>query len=190
MKKLFAICVMLISVFTANAQVKGYEKSVEIFGGPGFNSSSKYQLGISMINGYRVNNCLYLGAGAGFRLQEALYYSSYTLNKSGYHSRTQRYIIPLYAWVKANLTKTTVSPFLCADFGSNIDVGQVDVKNVEGFFFEPQFGVDIDLDEQMTLNLAIGINVANTHYKVFREYDYYMNKTKASTLTFHLGFNF
>lgn len=190
MKKTIIICTMLISALVANAQTVGYEKSVEIFGGPGLNQSSEYQLGISMINGYRLNNNFYIGVGTGFRLQEALYYKSYTLSSDGYSSRTPRYIVPLYARFKANLTNTSVSPYLSADFGGNFDVGQVKIKNIEGFFFEPQFGVDIDLEEPMSLYLAIGVNVANTHYDVYRKIDYYTCKTKATTLAFHLGFKF
>lgn len=190
MKKALIICTMLISAFVANAQTAGYEKSVEIFGGPGFNSSSKYQLGISMVNGYRMNEHLYLGAGVGFRLQEALYYKTYLFDSKGTDSRISRYIIPLYARVKANLTKSSVSPYLCADLGGNIDVGQVKKKNVQGFFFEPQFGVDIDLDELTSLYLAIGVNVAKTKYDVYRKLDVYNCKVNATTLAFHLGFRF
>lgn len=114
-----------------NAQSKGYEKSIEVFGGPGLNKLTKYQIGISMINGYRINDYFYAGVGTGFRYQESRYNLSYGPGDTyDDDSRTTRYIIPLYARIKANLTKTSVSPFFIADIGGNIDVGMVEYKNI------------------------------------------------------------
>ena len=178
-----------------NAQSKGYEKSIEVFGGPGLNSLTKYQIGISMINGYRINDYFYAGVGTGFRFQESRYmYSFGPGDEFDNDSRQQRYIIPLYARIKANLTKTSVSPFFIADIGGNIDVGKVKYKTIQGFFFEPQFGVDFDLTDPISLYIAIGANMAQAKNHVFDFYnpgdvqDEY--KGLASSLVFHLGIKF
>ena len=178
-----------------NAQSKGYEKSIEVFGGPGLNSLTKYQIGISMINGYRINDYFYAGVGTGFRFQESRYMYSYGPDdKFDHDCREPRYIIPLYARVKANLTKTSVSPFFIADIGGNIDVGMVEYKTIQGFFFEPQFGVDIDLTDPISLYLALGANIAKAKYYSFDFYDTNSiqgeYKGLASTLVFHIGIKF
>ena len=195
MKRIVCIFATLFMALSLNAQSKGYEKSIEVFGGPGLNSLTKYQIGISMINGYRINDYFYAGVGTGFRFQESRYmYSFGPGDEFDNDSRQQRYIIPLYARIKANLTKTSVSPFFIADIGGNIDVGKVKYKTIQGFFFEPQFGVDFDLTDPISLYIAIGANMAQAKNHVFDFYnpgdvqDEY--KGLASSLVFHLGIKF
>lgn len=195
MKKTLLFLIAFVLSFNLHAQSKGYEKSIEVFGGPGLNKLTKYQIGISMINGYRINDYFYAGVGAGFRFQESRYMYSYGPgDKFGHDSREPRYIIPLYARVKANLTKTSVSPFFIADIGGNIDVGMVEYKTIQGFFFEPQFGVDIDLTDPISLYLALGANIAKAKYYSFDFYDTNSiqgeYKGLASTLVFHIGIKF
>lgn len=195
MKKTLLFLIAFVLSFNLHAQSKGYEKSIEVFGGPGLNKLTKYQIGISMINGYRINDYFYAGVGAGFRFQESRYMYSYGPgDKFDHDSREPRYIIPLYARVKANLTKTSVSPFFIADIGGNIDVGMVEYKTIQGFFFEPQFGVDIDLTDPISLYLALGANIAKAKYYSFDFYDTNSiqgeYKGLASTLVFHIGIKF
>lgn len=195
MRKLLLILAVAFTAINLNAQDKGYEKSIEIYGGPGLNNLTKYQLGISMINGYRFNDFLYLGAGTGFRYQESRYMYSYGPGTSYDHdSREPRYIVPLYARVKANLTKTPVSPFFIADIGGNIDVGLVKYKTIKGFFFEPQFGIDMDLADPISMYFTIGANIAKAQYMVFDFYDINSIQDEykgiASSLVFHVGIKF
>ena len=195
MKRIACIFATLVMALSLNAQSKGYEKSIEVFGGPGLNKLTKYQIGISMVNGYRINDYFYAGVGAGFRFQESRYmYSFGPGDKFDYDSREPRYIIPLYARVKANLTKTSISPFFIADIGGNIDVGMVEYKTIQGFFFEPQFGVDIDLTDPISLYLAIGANIAKAKYYSFDFYDTNSIQDEyrglASSLVFHVGIKF
>lgn len=195
MKKTLLFLIAFVLSFNLHAQSKGYEKSIEVFGGPGLNEVTKYQIGISMINGYRINDYFYAGVAAGFRFQESRYMYSYGPDdKFDHDSREPRYIIPLYARVKANLTKTSVSPFFIADIGGNIDVGMVEYKTIQGFFFEPQFGVDIDLTDPISLYLALGANIAKAKYYSFDFYDTNSiqgeYKGLASTLVFHIGIKF
>lgn len=174
------------------AQDKGYEKSIETYGGFGLNEISKYQLGISMYNGYRFNDYCYLSLGIGFRYQEARYMLSYSFYGTRTDSREPRYIMPISARAKFNLTNTSISPFLIAEVGTNIDVGYVEYKNITGFFFEPLFGVDIKTKENVTPYIAAGVNIANAKYMYFDVSDAYSTdvKSKATTLVFHIGFKF
>lgn len=191
MKKL--IVIILIGLSTSLiAQNKGYEKSIEVYGGFGLNELSKYQIGISMINGYRLNDFCYFGIGIGIRYQESRYYLSRELYGGTYDSRTPCYHIPLNFRVKFNLTKTDISPFLSGDIGTNVKAGGVNSKTISGFFFEPLFGVDIKTKENVTPYFAVGINVANAQYKYFHIKEAYQStiKSKATTLVFHIGFKF
>lgn len=193
MKKVVLVLIGLFFAVQLSARVTGYEKSIELYSGPGLNDLSKYQLGISMINGYRINNHLFIGVGAGFRFQESRYMLSYGPGvKYDHDYREERYIIPLFARIKANLTPTSVSPFFIADIGGNIDVGLVEDKTIQGIFIEPQFGIDIDLADFTSLSISVGPNFANTKYLLFDFYDYSHTEIKsfASSLVFHFGIKF
>jgi hypothetical protein len=174
------------------AQNNGYEKSIEAYGGFGLNELSKYQLGISMYNGYRFHDYCYLGLGIGFRYQEARYMLSRSTYGITTDSREPRFIIPICARIKINLTNTPTSPFLMADIGTNIDVGYVKYKNITGFFFEPLFGVDINTQKSTVPYFAIGVNIASAKYKYFNIPSVYSGEvySKATTFVFHVGFKF
>lgn len=198
MKK--TILSLFVTLFCLNTFIYagGYEKAIEINGGIGLNKFSKYSLGIEMINGFRFNDYFSLGFGAGFRYTNALYYHSY---QSSYHqsntydSYDGKYLIPLHARVKANLSSAKVSPFLMVDGGYTIDVGKNPNKNTEGLFFEPAFGVDIKLDDVNSIYIGVGVNLQNAHYQYFSiggysgSYDS-VEKGMASTLNFRIGFAF
>ena len=176
----------------------GYEKAIEINGGIGLNEFSKYSFGIEMINGYRFNDYFSIGFGAGFRYTNALYFQSYQY--SNHQSSTSdsydgKYLIPLHARVKANLSSAKVSPFLMLDGGYTIDVGQNPNKNTEGLFFEPVIGVDVIMDEKSSMYFGVGVNFQNAHYKYFSigGYSGSYDKVKAgmaSTLNLRIGFVF
>ncbi len=80
MKKLFFITVMSFAVQFAWAQAT-YEKTIELQGGPALDQYTKYSVGASTTHGARIDN-FFIGAGAGFRYTNALYYSSYGLGTS------------------------------------------------------------------------------------------------------------
>lgn len=198
MKKTFLP--LFITLFCINTSIYagGYEKAIEINGGIGLNKFSKYSFGIEMINGFRFNEYFSLGFGAGFRYTNALYYHSYQY--SNHHSSTHdsydgKYLIPLHARLKANLSSAKASPFLMLDGGYTIDVGKNPNKNTEGLFFEPGFGVDIKLDDKNSIYFGIGVNFQNAHYNNFSiggysgSYDS-VEKGMASTLNLRIGFVF
>ena len=193
MKKTIVILFMMLSSTQIIAQNNGYEKSIEAYGGFGLNELSKYQLGISLYNGYRFNDYCHLSLGIGFRYQEARYMLS-NFYSTKIDSREPRYIMPISARAKFNLTNTSISPFLIAEVGTNIDIGYVEYKNITGFFFEPLFGVDFSTKENTSPYLAIGVNIANTKYQYYNisNFNTYSKevKSKATTLVFHIGFKF
>ncbi|MDR1517645.1 MAG: outer membrane protein transport protein [Dysgonamonadaceae bacterium] len=78
MKKLFLMPLLMSVLFSVKAQI-GYEKSIELGASIGLDKFTKSSFEIGMINGYRFNDYLSLGAGVGFRYTDALYYQSFIL---------------------------------------------------------------------------------------------------------------
>lgn len=194
-KVLLFLALILTSATVVSAQDKGYEKSIELTGSFGLNQFAKYGLGISMMNGYRINPNFYVGAGVGFKYFDVLYYSSYISSKYtdtiSHKSYDGKYLIPVWARVKANLTKTKISPYLLADAGWTFDVGQNPNKNAEGFFIEPQFGIDVKMQEAIGLYFALGVNLQNYHYEFISNSD--SDGTKQfmlGTIAIHAGIKF
>lgn len=181
---------LLTSIFlSANAQA-GYEKSIELGGAIGIDKFTKSSFDIDMINGYRFNDYFSIGAGIGFRYTDALYYESNTLNYF-FESRDGKYLVPLYARVKANLTKTKVSPFFLANIGYTFDVGQNPNKNTYGLMIEPAFGIDFKLNEKnLGLYFLVGFNLQNAEYTYFGKTDEEKVKGMASSIEIKGGIKF
>lgn len=202
MKKVitFLLATVMLSM-AANSQESGYEKSIEIIGGPAMSKSTKYSLGISMVNGYRINPHLYAGIGVGFRYTEAKFmhtwrsYMQYSsLHFESSDSYGGDYLVPVFARIQYNLITTKVKPMLLCDVGYTIDPG-IAKGNAVGFFWEPAFGIDISLEENTSIYFQIGINLQKIHYTRY-EYSYYDGaseeeiNTTASTLNIKIGMKF
>jgi hypothetical protein len=164
MKKLF-FTVLAIFVFSSIfAQSKGYEKTIEIGGNFGLDNMTNYSLNISMINGYRFNDNLFMGIGAGYRYTDALYYKSYIAGVKD-ECNDSRDLIPVFFRIKANLTKGKVSPFFVGDVGYSIDLGGNSNRTVEGFMCDPAFGIDFKLNDKKTaLYFMTGVNIQKSKY--------------------------
>lgn len=201
MKRIIILLSAVVFSMTAIAQSTGYEKSIEINGGPAMNDNTKYSLGISMVNGYRIMPNLYAGVGVGFRYTDALFmhtwrsYMQYgSLHFESSDSYAGDYLLPIFARIQYNFTTTKVKPMILCDAGYTINVGSNE-GNPVGFYWEPAFGVDISLEGNTSLYFQIGINMQSTHYDRY-EYSYYDGasteeiKATASTLCFKIGMRF
>ena len=188
--KIFFTTLLLTGIFlSVNGQV-GYEKSIELGGAIGLDKFTKGSFEIDMINGYRFNDCFSLGVGTGFRYTDALYYTSNTLDYY-FESRDGKFLIPLYARVKANLTKAKVSPFFLANVGYTFDVGQNPNKNTYGLMIEPSFGVDFKLNEKnLGFYFLVGFNMQKAEYTYFRKTDEEKIQGVAGSATFKGGIKF
>ena len=186
--KIIVLFLLITASFTIKAQ-KGYEKSIEVGGSVGLDKFTNSSFEIEMINGYRFSDYLFLGAGVGFRYTDALYYQSYIASRF-YESRDGKYLIPLYARLKVNLTKTKVSPFLLGNLGYTFDVGQNPNKNTHGLMIEPAFGVDFSLSEGKTgLYFLVGFNLQNAEYTYLGSTQQTINGM-ANSISFRGGIKF
>lgn len=167
MKKL--ICILfLTSVMLENINAqKGYEKSIEVGTNIGVGEYSNTSFGANMINGYRFNEYFYLGLGVGFGYSNAL--NGVDIDKYGYTTeyRTDAYLIPIYASIKANFTKSNISPFFRFNIGYTFDANQY-IKDAPGLMIEPSIGVDFKINDKNTIYTALGFNLQHSEYSYTR----------------------
>lgn len=109
----------------------------------------------------------FIGAGVGFRYTDALYYQSYTHTSvqyvsDTYESRSQEYLIPVYARIKYNFSDKFVAPFIQGNVGYSFNVGG-NTKAVKGLYLEPAIGIDFNLktNKPYILLLDMLCNIAN-----------------------------
>lgn len=138
--------------------------------------------GASFIAGYKVNNALELGLGAGARYSQALYaHETYKFTKLSGESKTSennydndQILVPVFVRAKyvldgVNLsTVGRLSPFFAIDGGYAVNVHSTQPecgfskavveaskgRNLEGFFYIPQIGFDSD-----RIYVAVGLSV-------------------------------
>lgn len=194
MKKLFFAMIIALTSLSTFGQGTGYEFTVDFTGALGITNLSKYNVGISLVNGYRFNNKFALGIGVGFRYAETLYYYSSDERLGDYESRDNKYLVPAFGYFKFNFTDSDISPFIVGNVGYAFDVGQNKNKNLEGLFAEPIIGVDFKADKSIWY-LGIGANVQNHHYENFRISNTSMSgertiKGVAPSLALHFGIQF
>lgn len=157
--------VLLLGVSVMSAQTTGFKKGLEVFGGPGLSKDSKYNFGLAVNAGSQVSEKFYIGGGIAYKYAECLYFKGFVGNKST-ESRTTRNLLPIYARAKYNFTTSSVAPFLSVDAGYNISLDNNEHKNIEGFFFEPQVGLDFTMGSLSSF-VTLGVNVQNYHYDYF-----------------------
>ena len=169
MKRLLLFTTALMLSLSTYAQERGYEKSVEIKGAIGLDERADFGFGAYMVNGYRFNPYLFVGAGVGYEFLKGLYYHIYQykgqyLPSSSHDSKENQSIIQLYARIKANFTNSRISPYVSLDLGNSFNLNSTDeIKMAKGFFFEPALGCDFRFNEKQTFYVALGYN--NQHYE-------------------------
>lgn len=152
-----------------------------------------------MVNAYRINKTFSVGAGIGYEYLDGLYYSTYEYSSgtgSSYYdsSNDVRNMVKLYGRFKVNLAAAKVSPFLSVDLGTSIGIGSNEIKMANGFYFEPCFGCDIDINEKQVIYLMLGYNGQGYDYKAFDttlgDSEDEIRHIVAGKFSVHIGFKF
>lgn len=199
MKRILVSICLFATGLLSYAQSQGYEKSVEIKGGIGLDDRTDYAFGLSMVNGYRFNDYLYLGVGVGYEYLNGLFYHSYNsvgkYSTSSYDSKSTQNIIQLYARVKVNFTTAKISPFASFDLGNSFNLDSTnDIKMANGLFFEPAIGCDFKTSGKQTFYFALGYSQQNYEYEFTHATTYNpgheLEKTSAGSLNIHVGLKF
>ena len=195
MKRLVFVTLLLLLGASSFAQKSGYEKCIEINSGAGLDDYQKYTFGIGMINGYR-QDAFFLGVGVGYEYLRGLYYKTLiyrgsalpTERESSYCTRNN---LQVYGRLKADLSKTKVSPFLSVDLGYNIGLSDNEIKMANGFFFEPAFGIDFIVNEEQTIYFSIGYNGQNYDFEYITTLSgTHMENKLAGKINARFGFKF
>lgn len=142
---LFFSLVMHAQIKEEGFEKKGFEPQLRISFDEGIDSYKNFSFGLDIIASYRINEYFRIGAGTGLNYVNLAYEKSTVINgkyfKPYYESAMA---IPIFANIKANFTKTKISPYLTFDAGYNffIPFSKYAQKNKLGAFFKPTLGVD------------------------------------------------
>lgn len=196
MKKFLLFIVAVVASGVAHAQ--GFSKSIEIGGMLGLGTYNNKSADVSFIGGYAFSPRFFIGAGVGFRYTDALYYQSYTHTSvqyvsDTYESRSQEYLIPVYARIKYNFSDKFVAPFIQGNVGYSFNVGG-NTKAVKGLYLEPAIGIDFNLKNKQAIYFTVGYAMQHSEYVDFiitetdQSQDYY--KDLAGAISIKIGFKF
>lgn len=163
MKRLLIPILMMMSLTCLSAHEKGYEFRGEIYGFAGLTDYLTTSGGISITNGYRITERLFVGAGAGFEISKSIY--KYVDVGDSYSYAPQR-MIPVFASIKYNMGRKAASPFVLLDAGWTFNVGKDEEKKaMYGLLFNPRVGVDVGMVKGYGLFAAVGPRFQNIHYR-------------------------
>lgn len=178
------------------AQKKGYEKSIEVGASIGIGDYSNNTFGVAMINGYRFSDYLFAGVGVGIGYSNFLNGIDIDKYDATAEYRTDAYLIPIFANIKANLTKGKCSPFFLLNLGYTFDANQY-LKDAPGFMLEPAFGVDFNLSKKQTIYVLAGFNLQHSEYSYTRnmgttssDWDAEYKSEMLKSISLRLGFKF
>jgi len=115
-----------------------------------------------MINGYRINDNFYAGLGVGVGYSNAITYVDIKYGITN-ETRSDAFLIPIFAHLKANLTSGDISPFFSFNIGYTIDVNSY-LKDAPGLMLQPNFGVDFRVNEKTSIYGLIGLNLQHYDY--------------------------
>lgn len=154
--------------------VKGYESFVNL----SYNKmNNNNYAGVDYIGGYRFNNYLFLGVGAGANMRRIAPVNYVEMNESLELSLGAVYF-PMYAHFRAQLLNRRCTPFVALSAGYNISLPQsFDLEltrinyNASGMFLNPQVGLTYRVKPKFGIYCAVGLNasmmpecIANTGY--------------------------
>ena len=183
---------------------KGFESMVDMSCLFASESGRYTNLGVDYIAGYRFNNFLYLGVGAGIHLNvnsgpHQLHYSNYSDYYGGRFLNPGKYAVPAYCYFRANFSNTFCSPFFALSLGGSfspnqrIELNMFDFEyNTISHFMNPQLGVNFRMKKRkMSIYTAIGLQCFTAPYSSeWTSYSATIGKRVTCGGDLHFGFTF
>lgn len=178
------------------AQERGFAVGVELRGGVGLESGSRYAAEVDLIGGWHLNEHVCLGAGVGYQHSRALLYKG-LLGGVPYETI---YVdcngIRLFMRGMSRFTDGKAAMFTYSDVGWSFNVsGKGSPYN--GLFFEPGLGYDIRLSSRGAIYVMLGYLSQHTNYS---QYSVAQDGTSfpdnvgmsehTGQLTLHVGYRF
>jgi hypothetical protein len=136
----FLICAGCVSL---SAQESGFKASLRGSWSVGSPVSESYS-SLDIVLGYQIENSLYIGAGTGWNnsFAEVFWIASGDYGHGHGHGHETDYLLPVFARVKYNITRSRISPFAAVDAGYLFAMTGQLLKGQQGFFATPAIGVD------------------------------------------------
>lgn len=155
--------ILMMSLTSVSAHEKGYEFRGEIYGFAGLTDYLNTSGGISITNGYRITERLFIGAGTGYEISRAVYKH---VEVGDTYSYARQHMIPVFGSIKYNMGTRAASPFVLLDAGWTFNVGKEEEKKaMYGLIFNPRVGIDVDMVKGYGLFAAVGPRFQNIHYR-------------------------
>lgn len=149
------------------------------------------RVGIDYIGGYRFNNCLYAGAGVGLNVDTWGNWDYFDVSTHTLHEEDEdwRYSIrnicsiPVYAHLRAYIGKKRCQPFAALSAGAHIvfptssvviDIpyrggDYTTMYNSTYLFMEPMLGMDVRINQRISVNLQVGLNLHGVSYMKMKD---------------------
>lgn len=144
---IIAFLMLLPSISQAQQLTKGYRGMADVGYCYYISQTAPSTIEITTSHGYQFNPYIYLGAGFGFNLTGECEWGD-VMGKP-YHKRESKVDIPVFFNVRANFTKTKVSPFADARIGAY-------VNNDGNIYANLALGCRYALSDNLGLSIAIG----------------------------------
>ena len=156
--------------------------------------------GMSYTAGYRFNNQVYLGVGAGanFNMEGGMAKRAVNENYSSNFLNPSLISVPVFAYFKANFIDRRCSPFFALAAGGNISSKQtliLDLCEVQygtiGGFVNPQLGINLRTSIKTSIYIAAGFQCFTAPSCVeFTGYNAMFRSALGYGLDFHFGLTF
>ena len=173
MKKILIFLLYSLAGFSIHAQTletkryKGYADFQVSTGNDGvYYKINTLAFGGITSHGYQVNPHIFFGSGIGVQ-----YYN--------FRNFDTGVAVPVFANLRANITKTMVSPYFDVKIGYSV----VDIK---GVFISPSIGVRLGISDNEAINLQFGYCLQG--YKYYDYYYYFPEQAYVHSLNISLGF--
>ncbi len=176
-------------------QQKGFESMVDLSYFIGLGKQYPH-LGVTYTAGYRLNNLLYVGGGAGVDYNIGA--QAVTTKYGDGALRPFVVSVPIYAYFRANFLNRRCSPFFALAAGGRVSGKQtmhldlLDVKyNTSSLFVNPQLGVNFRTTTNSSIYCAVGFNGFSTpHCVKFTEYNATIKYKFGYGIDIHIGVTF
>lgn len=165
MKKILLLIAVAFCSLSINAEEKElinskcYRGSAELgysIGAIHYPKINRFEINTS--HGYQFNPYLYLGAGAGLH-----FYSTFD---GALYSRSKKVDVPLFGHIKANFTKTRVSPYAEVKLGYHITVNS-------GLYAFAGLGCRFATVKKQGVNLSLGYSCSVSKFSSYIGTKYY-----------------
>ncbi|MGM9763270.1 MAG: hypothetical protein ACI3ZQ_04550 [Candidatus Cryptobacteroides sp.] len=220
MKKQIILTVLLILVTViANAQLSssssmivtrtrhrlppvkaGYEQHIDASFSCITTGENEFEGSLTYIGGYRFNNYIFLGLGAGVSVSDGdshAYHDDYYYDGLPYPMVN----VPVFVHLRVYFLKTRVSPYFALSAGGRfsgkgtfeLESGNEVKYNTCGVYLAPSIGLNIRLNKRTSLYFAAGYRGTSTSdisYGGIQYNSLTVHNELYHSLDFHLGFTF